>query len=60
MNFRGVKSCGLALALLGASLFPALAQDRFKDGYLMSTLSMENGLPCNFIDDVCLDDAGFL
>ena len=60
MNFRGVKSCGLALALLGASLFPALAQDRFEDGYLQSALSMENGLPCNFIDDVCLDDAGFL
>ena len=60
MNFRGVKSCGLALALAGASLFPALAQDRFEDGYLQSALSMENGLPCNFIDDVCLDDAGFL
>ena len=50
MNFRGVKSCGLALALLGASLFPALAQDRFEDGYLQSALSMENGLPRNFID----------
>ena len=61
MNFRGVKSCGVALALqLGLSLCPVLAQDRFEDGYLMSTLSMENGLPCNFIDDVCLDDAGFL
>lgn len=61
MNFRGVKSCGLAMALLlGAARLPALAQDRFEDGYLQSTLSMENGLPCNFIDDVCLDDAGFL
>ena len=46
--------------LLGAARLPALAQDRFEDGYLQSTLSMENGLPCNFIDDVCLDDAGFL
>ena len=60
MNFRGVKSCGLAIVLLGASLFPARAQDRFEDGYLRSTLSMENGLPCNFIDDVCQDSAGFL
>ena len=61
MNFRGVKFCGLATALLlGAARLPAPAQDRFEDGYLQSTLSMENGLPCNFIDDVCLDDAGFL
>ncbi len=61
MNFRGVKSCGLALALqLGAVFFPAQAQGRFEDGYLHSTLSMENGLPCNYIDDVCQDDAGFL
>ena len=60
MNFRGVKSCGLAIVLLGASLFPARAQARFEDGYLRSTLSMENGLPCNFIDDVCQDSAGFL
>ena len=61
MNFRGVKFCGLAIALLlGAALFPARAQDRFEDGYLQSVLSMENGLPCNFIDDVCQDDAGFL
>ncbi|MBO6027592.1 MAG: helix-turn-helix domain-containing protein [Bacteroidales bacterium] len=60
MNFRGVKSCGLAIALLGAAIFPSQAQDRFEDGYLCSTLSMENGLPCNFIDDVCQDSAGFL
>ena len=60
MNFRGVKSCGLSIALFAAALFPGLAQDRFEDGYLMSTLSMENGLPSNFVDDVCLDDAGFL
>ena len=60
-NLRGVKSFGLILAvLLGPALFPAQAQDRFEDGYLRSTLSMENGLPCNYIDDVCQDDAGFL
>ena len=60
-NLRGVKSFGVFLAvLLGPALFPARAQDRFEDGYLKSTLSMENGLPCNYIDDVCQDDAGFL
>ena len=60
MNFEGVKSCALALALAATAFLPALAQDRFEDGYLRSTLSMENGLPCNFIDDICQDSAGFL
>ena len=60
-NLRGVKSFGVFLAVLLAPAFmPARAQDRFEDGYLRSTLSMENGLPCNYIDDVCQDDAGFL
>ncbi len=60
-NFRGVKSFGVFLAvLLALAFFPARAQDRFEDGYLRSTLSMENGLPCNYIDDVCQDAAGFL
>lgn len=47
-------------SLLGLAILPLRAQDRFEDDYLRSTLSMENGLPCNFIDDVCQDDAGFL
>ncbi len=60
-NFRGRKSFGVILALLlGIVLFPARAQDRFEEGFLKSTLSMENGLPCNYIDDICQDDAGFL
>ena len=60
-NLRGVKSFGVFLAvLLGPVFFSVRAQDRFEDGYLKSTLSMENGLPCNYIDDVCQDDAGFL
>jgi len=60
-NLRGVKSFVVLLAiLLGPALSGARAQDRFEDGYLKSTLSMENGLPCNYIDDVCQDDAGFL
>ena len=60
-NFRGRILAGLLLVpLLAATLVPARAQGRFEDGYLQSTLSMENGLPCNYIDDICLDDAGFL
>ena len=60
LYFQGVKSFGLSLVIfLGASLFPARGQD-FGDLYLGSTLSMDNGLACNYVDDVCLDDAGFL
>ncbi len=58
---RGVKlSSILAALLLGSALSPARAQGPFENDYLRSTLSMENGLPCNFIDDICQDDAGFL
>ena len=58
---RGVKlSSILAALVLGSALSPARAQDPFENDYLRSTLSMENGLPCNFIDDICQDDAGFL
>ena len=58
---RGVKLTSVLAALLfGSALSPARAQDPLENDYLRSTLSMENGLPCNFIDDVCQDDAGFL
>ena len=58
---RGVKLSSILSALvLGSALSPARAQGPFENDYLRSTLSMENGLPCNFIDDVCQDDAGFL
>ena len=59
-DLRGVKFSIVLAALLGLAISSVRAQDRFEDGFLRSTLSMENGLPCNFIDDVCQDDAGFL
>ena len=59
-DLRGVKFSIVIASLLGLAILPLRAQDRFEDDYLRSTLSMENGLPCNFIDDVCQDDAGFL
>ena len=59
-DLRGVKFSIVIASLLGLAILPLPAQDRFEDDYLRSTLSMENGLPCNFIDDVCQDDAGFL
>ena len=60
MFFRGVKSASMALAFLAVACFPAQAQSPVEDRYLVSTLSMESGLPCNYVDDVCRDSAGFL
>lgn len=39
---------------------PATAQNTFAGQNLSGTLSMEEGLPCNYIDDLCLDSNGFL
>ena len=50
----------MALAFLAVACFPAQAQSPVEDRYLVSTLSMESGLPCNYVDDVCRDSAGFL
>ena len=62
MFFQGVKSAFVAMALFAvvSFSFSARAQSSVEDRYLASTLSMENGLPCNYVDDVCLDSAGFL
>ncbi|MBR2225239.1 MAG: hypothetical protein IJ884_05585, partial [Bacteroidales bacterium] len=60
MFFRGVKTASIVLTLLWTGLLPARAQSPVDDRYLVSTLSMESGLPCNFVDDVCRDSAGFL
>ena len=60
MFFRGVKSASMALAFLAVACLPARAQSPVDDRYLVSTLSMESGLPCNYVDDVCRDSAGFL
>ena len=60
MYFQGVKTTRIVLVLLLAACFTARAQGPVEDRYLVSTLSMESGLPCNFVDDVCRDSAGFL
>ena len=60
MFFRGVKTTSIVLTLLWTGLLPVRAQSPVDDRYLVSTLSMESGLPCNFVDDVCRDSAGFL
>jgi ligand-binding sensor domain-containing protein/AraC-like DNA-binding protein len=58
--FRSALSALLALAMSGAGVSDALAQGAVEERYLVSTLSMEQGLPCNYIDDVYRDSAGFL
>lgn len=57
MNGVGVKTV-FFLLLLG--LFPMSGRAAFQDRYLMRTLDAEQGLPCNYVDDVLVDSAGFL
>lgn len=57
MNSTGVK---ILILFLLFSVFPLCAQSGFLDRYLLRELDMEQGLPCSFVDDVLVDDAGFL
>lgn len=56
MNKAGVLLCLLSWLLA----FPASAQQPLRDGYVSEVLDFESGLPCNFVEDLCLDQAGFL
>jgi ligand-binding sensor domain-containing protein/AraC-like DNA-binding protein len=60
MDKRGVKKAIAVLVFLATVFSFARAQSPVEDRYLVSTLSMENGLPCNYVDDVFRDSAGFL
>jgi len=66
MNAAGVKIIPkffkiLSLtALLTVMPDPALAQSSFEERYITVSLDMGQGLPCSFVDDVYIDDAGFL
>ena len=57
MNRIGVK---IFAGLLWLSALPLAAQTGFGSRYLARELDMEQGLPCRFVDDVLVDDAGFL
>ncbi len=52
---RIVSTVFLCLAFLSAS-----AQDTFLDRYIVRNVAMEEGLPCNYVDDVCTDSFSFL
>lgn len=57
------KHCLLHLIILYSILFtchPLQAQERFTDHYNVSYITMDNGLPHNFIDDIYKDTNGFL
>lgn len=56
MNKAGVLLCLLSWLLA----IPVKAQQPLRDGYVSEVLDFESGLPCNFVEDMCLDGAGFL
>ena len=61
LYFTGVKFILLCTLLsLGFRPGTARAQESFDQRYLRTVLSMEEGLPSDYIDDVCVDSAGFL
>ena len=60
MNSIGVKSFIAAMAFSAAAAICCPAQDSFSDSHVVFSLSMEDGLPCNYIDDIHMDSAGFL
>ena len=59
-NKAGAKSDIMILLVILASVFPLKAQEGFMDRYVQNGLDVEAGLPCNYIDDILRDDAGFL
>ena len=62
MYFGGVKSFLILAAVLGGlAVSPSSrGQESFTDRKISTVLSMEEGLPCNYIDDLFRDSAGFL
>jgi signal transduction histidine kinase/ligand-binding sensor domain-containing protein/DNA-binding response OmpR family regulator len=50
----------LALLLLRAYAMPLLAQNGFASRYTFGTLTVDNGLPINFIDDIYKDSHNFI
>lgn len=60
MNNTGVKIIAAFFAITIISQIPARAGKSFEDQYIIREISMEEGLPCDFIDDILIDDAGFV
>lgn len=61
MNAGSVKIDRILLTIiLGLAFLPAAAQESFQDRYIQRWVALEDGLPCNYVDDVCTDRFGFL
>ena len=62
MSKLGVKSDILIAVVFLLPLFctAALAQTRFMDEYVSVDYSMDDGMPSNYVDDICRDSSGFL
>lgn len=61
MNARSVKFCRtVLLCMLGLAPVQSFSQNSFQDRYIERRVALEDGLPCNFVDDVCTDRFGFL
>ena len=59
MNNTGVK-ISISVFALSLYLLPLMAQSQFEKRYLVSETDVEQGLTCSFVDDVMIDDTGFL
>ena len=46
--------------MLGLAPVQSFSQNSFQDRYIERRVALEDGLPCNFVDDVCTDRFGFL
>ena len=60
MNNTGVKIITILSILTGFVSVPALANKPFEDQFVIREYSVEDGLPCDFIDDIHVDKAGFV
>ena len=64
MKTQGGKSAILlflvSTLLLGSAEISAAPSTSFADSRLARSISMDDGLPSNFIDDLFRDDAGFM
>ena len=60
MNRASAKSALLFFGLYIMLCIPAAGQRDFRERYLSRTLDVEDGMPCNYTDDVMRDSYGFL
>lgn len=55
-----ILSCVISMIVLTHSSLSAAPSSSFADGHLARFISMDDGLPSNFVDDLFMDEAGFM